>query len=241
MAKQVGAARLDPEASVHIDAALAAWDKKRSKVATKYLGRGIRKELNDRFAMHRMFPQVAVLATVTEQPVVVTCLFQAFLEDIKYFDEMGFMGWEIVAPFRWCAEQLGLSGYEELFDETIEYNGCRRKPASEEITRPVTREDRQSMSWVGTVEEPKETWASDPVPLVNWLLTEMCTVATYRQYPYLNDWGWSLADYDAELREDARFVRARLGFEPDMPEFPEDPRVDLPDGFTGLPRLKWDT
>ena len=74
---------LAAEPSAYVDQALAAWDKKRSKLATKYLGRGIRKELNNQFKIPRMFPQVAVLATVTEQPEVVVNLFRAFVIDIS--------------------------------------------------------------------------------------------------------------------------------------------------------------
>ena len=131
------------------------------------------------------------------------------------------VSYETAGPFRWCAEQLNLTGYEDFFDETIEYNGFRRLPASKKITQPVTREDRMTMGWLGTVEEPKASMLMDPVPLVNIMLQEICITATYRQYPYFNDLGWSLDDFDAELREDARYLRARLGFTPDMPTFPE--------------------
>jgi hypothetical protein len=48
---------LAAEPSAYVDQALKVWDKKRSKLATKYLGRGIRKELNNRRLMNRMFPQ----------------------------------------------------------------------------------------------------------------------------------------------------------------------------------------
>jgi hypothetical protein len=191
--------------------------------------------------MNRMFPRVAVLATLTEQPAVVISLFRAFIIDVSDLREMNFLGWEIVGPFRWCAEQLNLTGYEDFFDETIEYNGFQRLPASREITQPVTREDRMTMGWVGTVEEPKTSMLMDPVPLVNIMLQEICTTATYRQYPYFNDLGWSLDDYDAELREDARYLRARLGFAPDMPTFPESPEIHLPECMTRMPRLSWNT
>ena len=233
--------RICPAASAYVDQALVAWDKKRSKLATKYLGRGIRKELNNQFTIPTMFPQVAVLATVTEQPDVTISLFHAFLEEIKHLREITFMGYETAGPFRWCAEQLNLTGYEDFFDETIEYNGFGRLPASREISRPVTREDRMTMGWVGTVEEPKASMLMDPVPLVNIMLQEICITATYRQYPYFNDLGWSLDDFDAELREDARYLRARLGFTPDMPTFPENPEIHLPEGMTRMPPLKWFT
>jgi hypothetical protein len=232
---------LAAEPSAYVDQALAVWDKKRSKLATKYLGRGIRKELNNRKLMNRMFPRVAVLATLTEQPEVVISLFRAFIIDVSDLREMNFLGWEIVGPFRWCAEQLNLTGYHDFFDETIEYNGFRRLPASREITQPVTREDRMTMGWLGTVEEPAPTWVRSPVPRLDHLLRDMCLTATYRQYPYFNDLGWSLDDYDAELREDARFARARLGFTPDMPTFPENPEIHLPEGMTRMPRLSWNT
>ena len=233
--------RICPAASAYVDQALAAWDKKRSKLATKYLGRGIRKELNNQFKIPRMFPQVAVLATVTEQPDVTISLFHAFLEEIKHLREITFMGYETAGPFRWCAEQLNLTGYQDFFDETIEYNGFRRLPASREINQPVTREDRMTMGWLGTVEEPAPTWERSPVPRLDHLLRDMCITATYRQYPYYNDLGWSLDDFDAELREDTRFARARLGFTPDMPTFPENPEIHLPEGMTQVPRLKWNS
>ena len=188
-----------------------------------------------------MFPRVAVLATLTEQPEVVISLFRAFIIDVSDLREMNFLGWEIVGPFRWCAEQLNLTGYHDFFDETIEYNGFQRLPASKKINQPVTREDRMTMGWVGTVEEPKASMLMDPVPLVNIMLQEICITATYRQYPYFNDLGWSLDDFDAELREDARYLRARLGFAPDMPTFPENPEIHLPEGMTRMPRLSWNT
>ena len=232
---------LAAEPSAYVDQALAVWDKKRSKLATKYLGRGIRKELNNRKLMNRMFPQVAVLATVTEQPEVVINLFRAFIIDVSDLREMNFLGWEIVGPFRWCAEQLNLTGYQDFFDETIEYNGARRHPASRAITRHITGDPYMNMDWLGTVEEPAPTWVGSPVPRLDHLLRDMCITATYRQYPYYNDLGWSLDDFDAELREDARFARARLGFTPDMPTFPENPEIHLPEGMTRMPPLLWDS
>jgi hypothetical protein len=241
MARQLGADRLDPDAAAHIDQALATWDKKRSKLATKYLGRGIRKELNDRGIMDRMFPQVAILATLTEQPKVVTSIYQAFFEDMKYHSEMNFLGWTMVGPFRWCAEQLNLTGYHDFFDETIEYNGAKRHPASRAITRHITGDPYMNMDWLGTVEEAAPTWERSPVPRLDHLLGDMCITATYRQYPYYNDLGWSLDDFDAELREDTRFARAHLGFTPDMPTFPENPEIHLPEGMTQVPRLKWNS
>ena len=232
---------LAAEPSAYVDQALAVWDKKRSKLATKYLGRGIRKELNNRKLMNRMFPRVAVLATLTEQPEVVISLFRAFIIDVSDLREMNFLGWEIVGPFRWCAEQLNLTGYHDFFDETIEYNGFQRLPASKEITRHITGDPYMNMDWLGTVEEPAPTWVRSPVPRLDHLLRDMCITATYRQYPYFNDLGWSLDDFDAELREDARFARARLGFTPDMPTFPENPEIHLPEGMTRMPPLLWDS
>jgi hypothetical protein len=177
-----------------------------------------------------MFPQVAVLATVTEQPDVVISLFHAFLDRRSSDLKRNHLSWatKSAGPFRWCAEQLNLTGYEDFFDETIEYNGFRRLPASENITRHITGDPYMNMDWLGTVEEPAPTWVRSPVPRLDHLLRDMCITATYRQYPYFNDLGWSLDDFDAELREDARFARARLGFTPRYAHLPRKPRNPPP-------------
>jgi hypothetical protein len=228
--------QFDPESVVFVDAALDAWDRKRSKLATKYM-KNIRGALINSTIIDREFPRVAILAALTEQPDVAVNLYKAFLQETSDSELMTFTAWDAVGGLAWSAEQLNLVKYAEFFGRTIEPGNSGYKRASREVMCYVTNEDLPYMSWLGTVENPSPIWANGPVPRLNILLEQMCRTATFRQFPAGNDWGWTREQYDAELREDARYARARLGFDPDMPEFPADDQFWIPEGMTRLPPM----
>lgn len=213
---------------------LTSWTPGKSPLADEYLGKNYLKEMqgNSINAVEQI-RNLAILATLTEQPLVLEPLIQHVLYRLASMDKMNFIQCQTISTLRWCSSQLGLKGYETLLDLTIAPD--RKETASAAITQLVTNPDKAGRNWYGTIDEPTKLVTIAPVPRLDRLLLEMSVVAAYRQYPSGNDLGWTSKEFDEELEEDARFARKMLGV-PIQPVPPEEVlSVRVPPPFTGFP------
>ncbi|WP_343826569.1 hypothetical protein, partial [Falsarthrobacter nasiphocae] len=128
-------------------------------------------------------------------------------------------------------------GYAELFSKPTGASSRLESPFKGVASRDAKRlAENLYPSFYGTVENPSKGWRPDPVPMYHTFLQEMTRLHyLVAQYPFGNDIGWTREDYARALETDALIIRQQLGFPETMPDLPENPNVNLPEGFQSLP------
>ena len=222
------------------------------KLAKKYIGRNIVGEMkNDTRLGPRIQRQMAVLFALSGELTALECLFKALLYEFSARYPVSAMQCEATrATYRWCAEQVNLGGYSELFDGLIIAHDKHEK-GSLEIGRYVTNETEENLKYYGNPEGPfAKWWSIDKISTMQLFLEEIAWLAIFRQYPQIryvedfsdgprefvfgNDLGWSSEQFDEELSANKLVVRKFLGLDPKLPDYPENPRVDIPPEFRGF-------
>ena len=194
---------------------------------------------------------MAILFALTGELVPLEHLFKALLYEFAARHPSSTMQCEGTrATYRWCAEQVNMTGYSELFDMLItsrdEVESARWK-----INRYATSGSEQDIKHYGTPEDPfAMLWNVDKVPTLKVFLNEIAWLTVFREYPeftrisehpdgpreyaFGNNLGWSAEQFDKELAANTIVVRKFLGLDPQLPEYPENPRVDIPPEFRGF-------
>ena len=223
------------------------------KLATKYIGRKIANEMKDDTRLgSRMQRQMGVLFALTGELKALEGLFRALLYEFAARYPASSLQCEATrATYRWCAEQVNMTGYAELFDGLITAQD-EVETASREISRYVTESTEKQVRYYGTPGDPfAKMWALDKIPTMQLFLEEIAWLTVFRQYPEVgriverpegskefffgNNLGWSAEQFDEELAANTIVVRKFLGLDPKLPEYPENPRVDIPPEFTNFP------
>jgi cell wall assembly regulator SMI1 len=210
--------------------AVEAWDKTKSPLANKYLGRKILQEVLRHSAIRA---NLAILAVATDQPTVLKHLIKGELHILNESSvQFHHYTLRVLATYLWCAEKTNMTGYARLLSHTRNMGLQDNSLASEDIESYVTSPTGRLNP--NATEFALKRWNRNPVANMRSLMDDMARVAAHRENPRTNDLNWTHEHYNWELDQDLTFLRERLDFPPQLPHYPEDPIPELPQGFRGF-------
>ncbi|MCB4208552.1 hypothetical protein [Arthrobacter sp. UM1] len=213
-----------------------------NKDVKRYLCRKADKELACRseYNSHALQLELSILFSMAELTDPLELLFRGRLTQIMALPpERRIAIYFSLPTLRWSAEKANLTGYAKLFSKTANAPSRVDSPfralASRKFERLVDPDPREERFY-GTLENPSHGWRPDPVPMYHTYLEEMIDLTNLlSHFPFGNDIGWTREDYAQAIHTDALIIRQQLGFPLTMPNLPENPHVNLPEGFQGFP------
>lgn len=211
-----------------------------NKDVKRYLGRKADKELacNSENDSHALQLQLSILFSMAELTEPLELLFRGRLTQIMALPpEKRITIYFSLPALRWSAEKANLTGYAKLFSKPANAPSRVESPFKGMASRLAKRlAENLDPDFYGTPENPSKGWRPDPVPMYHMFLEEMIRLNCLEaQFPFGNDIGWTRDDYAQAIHTDALIIRQQLGFPLTMPNLPENPHVNLPEGFQGFP------
>lgn len=212
------------------------------KDVKKYLGRKAAEEIKCRskYNAWKIQLEFAILFSMAELTEALELLFRGKITQTMALQPQGGRGiYRSLPTLRWCAEKTNLTGYAELFSKPANAPSRVDSPyrfhASRKLER-IVAPDPSEETFYGTLESPSKGWRPDPVSMYHTYFEEMIDLASLLgNFPFGNDIGWTREDYAQAIHTDALIIRQQLGFPLTMPNLPENPHVNLPEGFQGFP------